>query len=766
MGSLRAVIVYIWIALLFPGYLQAQTFFWTGAGSSDNLSVPLNWSGGIAPTPGADITLQFGGSPANFNLFNDFNSPSFNQIFFDQPGFTLSGNSVEFVQATNSQLPQVGAVDNTFVSTDWILTDSLTYTSLFATSGMNYSGTISGVGDLNLHGAFTLDAGGAINNAGAINIDSNSGTVFVDGTIGSGGLLTIANNRTLSGTGTINRNISMPGATDIATTGTLTVNGDVTITNSPNNLLSGTLAVNGQVVVDGGNLQMSAGSTLAGTGDLVVTGGGQARIDGTVASTRDIQLNGILLPSLIEGDGTINGRVIVNGDGFVYGNLTLNHNTAFAVTVSEAGFGTVGGTITNNAIATVFSDGVVRLNGDIASTSIGAISVDQGGELRLTGNVFDNNSGLFVSGTLQVLGDSGFNSSFGLFDGAVVNMNGNTINANLALDSSGSVQIAGGGSIFVGNFGLNVFDGNLSIGSGTNVGGIGILTIASGASLTNNGMVNLDTTVLGTLDGGLGSVITNALTTENAVLAGLLDVQNTLSVQSAGVTQLVSSANLTVAGLTSVNTSIFQIDTSAVFNANGNIDVFGGGTLNVNGNVIGNMQLDSSAFLTGSGLVLGDIALDGTLGPGNSAGTLGVEGSVELKSTSTVCIEIGGTTAGVGFDVLDGRSVSSLNLGGSTLELRLIEGFTPGSGDEFMFLTNFASLSGQFGNVGGGDSFLTDPRVYFGDGSFAVVYGSNSIMLYDFISSIPEPANGLMLLFLAGVCMGRQRRSLRTRGSV
>ncbi|HMO16264.1 MAG TPA: hypothetical protein PKD64_16710 [Pirellulaceae bacterium] len=742
-----------------------QTFFWTGFGSDGNWSNPNNWSGNVAPTPGPNVVLQFNPGAANFNMVNDYTTPNWNQLVFAAPGYTLNGNSLTFVQSTSAVLPQVLGVANTIVPINWVLDDHLTFIGNAGTESFLYSGTMSGAGNLNLSGGFTLQAGGAINNAGAINISTNSGTVFINGTVGNGGDLSIDNNRVLAGTGTINRNLIMPGAADITSSEILTVNGNIQVTSPSNRLLAGTLDANGLFAVSGGNFSVQSGAILAGAGNVQVSGGGGMSVHGTVAGSKTIELTGLLNPVLLAGTGTIHGNVIVNGDHFVAnsGSLTFNGNTVFANTTNQAFLGTLFGSFTNNGIMTVTGTATVRLEGNVNSTSSGSISVDNGGALRLTGNQFDANSNLFSHGTVTVLGASTVNGSVGLFDGGVLNLNGQSLNANLVFNSNGNASIINSGTLTVGSLGMNVESGNLSVASGVVVNGTSALTIDSGANLINSGSINLNTTVRGTLDGGAGSLINNPLTAENAILIGLLNVQNTFNVQTTGISQLQAGGSLIVAGATSVTDGGLILDTGSFMNALGNMAVTNNALLNVNGTLTtGLLNMDSTTVLRGSGLISGNLFIDGMLDPGNSAGTLGLDGSIDLGSTTTIRIEIGGTTPGSQYDRLDGRGFSTISLNDATLELMLIDGFTPTADDEFEFLFDFGSITGTFGNHGGsgGGGFFTDPRIFFAGGSFAIEYGSSSVRLFDF-QPVPEPSSAVFVMLVGVVVLSR--RSTRRR---
>ena len=81
----------------------------------------------------------------------------------------------------------------------------------------------------------------------------------------------------------------------------------------------------------------------------------------------------------------------------------------------------------------------------------------------------------------------------------------------------------------------------------------------------------------------------------------------------------------------------------------------------------------------------------GTLSPGFSPGSLTVTGNLNLSPTTTL-IEIGGTTAGTQFDVINVGGTANL---GGTLNVVSWGGYTPTAGDTFNFLT-FGSSTGSF----------------------------------------------------------------------
>ncbi|MBI2799092.1 MAG: VPLPA-CTERM sorting domain-containing protein [Gammaproteobacteria bacterium] len=93
--------------------------------------------------------------------------------------------------------------------------------------------------------------------------------------------------------------------------------------------------------------------------------------------------------------------------------------------------------------------------------------------------------------------------------------------------------------------------------------------------------------------------------------------------------------------------------------------------------------------------MLGTVENHGTIAPGESPGTLTIQGDLVQAADGKLVIEIGGTTPGTLYDVLN--ITGKLTLGG-TLEIDLLNGFIPGPNDVFNFLT-FGSFDGSFANI-------------------------------------------------------------------
>jgi hypothetical protein len=121
----------------------------------------------------------------------------------------------------------------------------------------------------------------------------------------------------------------------------------------------------------------------------------------------------------------------------------------------------------------------------------------------------------------------------------------------------------------------------------------------------------------------------------------------------------------------------------------------GGGQLRINNTVVtgGGSVVGASGSITGSGMIVGDLEnVEGIVAPGNSPGTLTIDGDYTQGSGGTLAIEIAGNTPGDQYDRLVISGQASL---AGTLNVTLIDSFTPLDGDTFDIL-DFSSVSGDF----------------------------------------------------------------------
>jgi len=217
-----------------------------------------------------------------------------------------------------------------------------------------------------------------------------------------------------------------------------------------------------------------------------------------------------------------------------------------------------------------------------------------------------------------------------------------------------------------------------------------------------------------------------------------------------------------------------------------------GSTITVGGGVVFNGLVSGGGNFPGAG----GVTFNGGYAPGDSPAQVSLGGDLTLSDTNTLYIELGGTTAGVEYDRVEVDGFAMLE---GTLDVSLINGFTPALGNNFGFLmasggfdTSFSSLNlpdlsaqgldwqlnpsgatlflevvaaldGDFdgdGDIDGAD-FLTwqrNPSV----GNLAdwqAGYGSATGSSSASSTAVPEPSSMLLAAFASFCAMSVQRRS-------
>lgn len=159
------------------------------------------------------------------------------------------------------------------------------------------------------------------------------------------------------------------------------------------------------------------------------------------------------------------------------------------------------------------------------------------------------------------------------------------------------------------------------------------------------------------------------------------------------------------------------------------------GTLKVNGLLTGPVFVETEGLLGGSGVVVGETQVSGTLKPGNSPGTLTFNGSVTLSNSSSFELEIDGTGIANGagnYDRVIVAGAANKFTADGTLRpiLRGITGsannnFTPTLGQSFRFVEAEGGVAGRF------DAIITQPTEGLSAGTrFDATYGANDITLW------------------------------------
>jgi autotransporter-associated beta strand protein len=699
------------------------------------------WYNYIYGDPGADnsLTIDFGGGPFT-------NEP----IYFDGgfgPGVhTLTVVNGSFTDATYDNYSATNGdvyLDNQYVnygdtaaflvnaptSNDTFYFWNSSDTATVADSGIGGETTVSSlfsvpVTFVNPDTSLTFDDTA---NAGTFNtIDINS--------FGSGFNASLDINFP-NGTDTVNLNTSLALGSSIATgdltitTGTINLNAASISTNN-GGATGGTITFNGPVTLQN-DLDVSTGAGAVAFNDTV-NGAFNLAIHNSVGATtftNTVGATGALASLEVDGLLTLGGTTIV-ADGAVafHGDVTLTTSVQIEYTGTP-------GLLIDGSVLDLGSNQLTFFDLDIAGpdTAVisaqivggGNLSVNNVGSLALT-----NASNTFSGGTLLFGGTLQLNANGELGAGVTTIFNG-ALEATASFTTSAAIVLGSLGSMIEVDSGVTFeIDSQLTGIGALNATGAGTLVPTNTANSYNGGTVLANGTVQISADGQLsnGTVTIGAATLEataSFTTAQQFTVNNpasTIMVDSGQQFELTtgingtSNLNLTGAGVlfldgdntysggtNATGAALFlnggTIESTQTVNANS------GGTVTGFGTIKGDVSVNSGGTLSGSGpglTIAGSVVANagGSVSPGTNpvTGEIFIGGNYTQDTGAFLNINIqGNTTPGTDYDTLS--VAGTANLGG-TLNVNVINGFTPTVADDYQFLS-FGSSTGDFGTKNG-----------------------------------------------------------------
>ncbi|MBD2839311.1 DUF4347 domain-containing protein [Pseudomonas sp. JM0905a] len=565
---------------------------------------------------------------------------------------------------------------------------AVNYGALHLTSGSTtVSGTVmlTGAADISAASGSTLTLTGALNGAFSLN-KTDSGTLVLSnsgneagltaGTSITAGTLSIANDDYLS-SGTITLNggtLAITGATTIDNA--IALASAAAISTSANATVSGTISGSGTLTKSGAStLTLSGSNTHSGAvnltaGGLTLSGGSALGNSSAVTQSAGTTLTVSTAETIGSLAGT--GSVVLNATLTTGGD---NTSTSYAGVISGSGFG-----------ITKQGSGTLTLTGNSSYT--GATNVSAGGlTLNRVGGALDDDTSVTVASgaTLTVAADETIDALSGAGTVALgtsaltIGINGTSSTFSGGITGSGTLTLDGGGTFTL---------------SGTNSGQSWGMQVLSGGTVSIAGDANLGSGTLQLNDGTLA--VTSAGTVDNAITLGA----------SAGSVSVGSGLAVSLSGAISGGGALTKTGSGTLTLSGGNnysgTTTVSAGTLSVNGSTTSATTVASGATLAGSGILGGNVTVQsgGTLSPGNSAGTLTVNGNLQMNAGSTLAVEINGTTAGTQYDqvVVNG----TVNVSGATLAVT--HGYAPGFGDVYTLIDNNLSdsVTGNFSGLAEG----------------------------------------------------------------
>ncbi len=351
-----------------------------------------------------------------------------------------------------------------------------------------------------------------------------------------------------------------------------------------------------------------------------------------------------------------------------------------------------------------------------------------------------------IGGNLAI--DAGSSVSFGSYTGQGIGQNVNAPQVVVAGATSVSGQllmmrnnVLNFGDLTVESSGSVNLDIHAGSGAGSNsatirsLGGSGVIYGSRREASGRNSTLIIDTSA--SSNGNFsGNLVNSSSDNVSAVL--------NLEVKGSGVQTLSGQTDYT--GFTAVTGGTLIIAGSGSINSSSGITVEEGGTLIQSSSVAISPAITwNGGTIGGNGTISGDpIATDAAIraiSPGNSTGTLTINGDVTLNATSSLFIDIANIAD---FDIL--AVTGSIDLGSAVLSVTLLES-PPTVGQTFQIVTG-GSLMGTFDGLSQDSVFIVDST------QFQISYLDNAVTL----AVVPEPASFAYLLAAAGMLFALRRR--------
>ena len=611
------------------------------------------------------------------------------------------------------------------------------------TSGnVTFSGTIIGN---NSPASYDVVAatGGSVTLSGTRNFDSALNINRPDGSTTYGGTVILSGtSSSTSGVNVYGGTLSVGADNQMGSSGAITINGG-TLKQSAGFDTSRNIVIGS----NGGKIDLNSVSSdtraifsgpISGTGNLVLAGVGDAtNFNGMEGPGLVLSGNSTYVGSttIVSGwvigfgataFGNTDNTVVLNGGG-----LNYQYTVANSYKISLAG---AGGAI--KTWETVTATGAISGTGQLTKAGYGTLilataNTYSGATRAVEGALNLQNVNALSMSTLDLATADNGTVGFTVSGASTYNLGGLKGTRGLAL---------GANSLAIGaNNESTIYTGVLSGQGGLSKAGSGVLTLTGANTYSGGTTISTGTLQVGQ-GGSTGSLAGNV--TNNATLA--FNRSNAVSytgvVSGVGALTKAGSGALT---LTGANTYSGATTVSA-------------GSLVVNGNISTSSltTVQGGALLGGSGST-GSVMVEsgGTLAPGNSPGTLIVNGTLSLAAGSTFAYQY--TGGGTAADLMQVNGALSLGTG-ALLSLQNLGAFT--QGDKFTLFA-YESLTGTFSGYADDTTYTLnggDWRFNYNDTSAGVNGGTGSGFIT--MTAVPEPGAAL-LGALGGLLALRRRRN-------
>ncbi len=617
---------------------------------------------------------------------------------------------------------------NGYGRTDFTVTGAGSRVEMVGGNSMLQVGTSLGTANMDVLAGAVVEGPLFVN----VGRDGSRGTLNIDG---AGSRLNLYGNG-VAGTSDAN---SAPGML-IGRNGTGTVN----VSNGGRIDVAGTGTLRGPFVNLGFQGGASGTVNISGANSVVSLTSGSAH--GTGGPTESFNP---FVSVGYDGSGTLNvsggGKLLLNGGSF--STVAASRATQFIVGGRSD---TVAG---GNGVARISGAGSeVRVGGTDAIAIVG-FGPSSTGQLTLSDNAL-------LSSTIFTVGRSG-GVGVAKVDNATVNLSGQFTGSSQSgaamvigdgSDSTGVVTLQNNARVTISNPGGTNGTG-VSIGGGAvRSGGDGTLNMTSGSSLTVNGPAGVSGMTVGRTGTGLARV------TGSTIDLG----QGSLYVgRSAG-----ANGVMIVTGGSSVSAGYVGIGRTQTGDGGTGTVVVNGSTLTAN-----TIEIGANGYLGGNGTITGNIINYGIVNPGNSPGTLVVDGSFVNGLGGRLVMEIESNgQGGYNTDHLIFKNGTTVSLTGLDVQFRFL-----GATDPNAFKASGGFLINNFlqGQDAQGNLVNLAPETFAGT-SFSARADSYTIQNFVFsptagatfaAAPVPEPEQWAMLLAGLAIIGAVARRRARARAA-
>ncbi|MEH2513651.1 outer membrane autotransporter protein [Nitrobacteraceae bacterium AZCC 1564] len=526
------------------------------------------------------------------------------------------------------------------------------------TDNGTYAGNISGTGSLIKSGSGDVTLSGTNTYSGGTTVNGGALLFLSDANLGASGAGITLNNGTIGTVNgsTVNQTVNRPvtitnnggfqvGAINgnpgvLTWGGVISGAGTLVKSGSGDLILSGINTYSGGTTVTGGVVRFTTDANLGAAGaGITLNGGSVASTDATAANTtigRNITLAGTggigvgLHPLIWSGNISGAGQFIKSGNGELWlqgtntysGGTLVQRGTLRIDSDDKLGAAGKGVTLDNNAALRASATFTTSRN--VFLTGVGGVFiVDPTQALTLSGIVSGANITKIGAGTLILTGANTYAGNI-QNNGGTVQGNTTSLRGNIVFDSNADNPIAR--SVTFDQAAAGTFAGNITgLGSLSKIGA-GTLTLSG-----NNNYSGGTTVSAGTLQGTSNSLKGNILNNAALIFDQNFDGIYADVVSGAGTFTKNGTGKLTISGI--------QTYTGAT-----NINA---GNLNVNGSLKSSsvVNVNKGGTLSGNG-TFGNVNVNGgTVSPGNSIGTLHIDGNYNMGPDSKYYAELNGTTS-------------------------------------------------------------------------------------------------------------------------